>query len=318
MDIRPDTPTRSLAGAARLTIEQRTPGFAEGTLFHNGPLTIDPFLAFTDFHMTEPTLAPHPHAGFSAVTYMFRDSAGSFVNRDSRGDRSIIGPGSLHWTQAANGMMHEEIPVEPGVDCHGLQMFVNLAAADKTAQPQAFHVDAGDVPTLRPGAGVTVRVVVGEASGHRSPVEGLLTPISLLDVELTGDATADLAVPPTDRAVVLVVDGSVVIDGTTLTQHDIAVLDGPAERLSVRGAASSATVLVLWGAPINEPVVFGGPFAMTNRDDLTAANERFRRGEMGTLAPSFSLRPRRSFERVRGPLPHRHHTPSRENVGIPW
>lgn len=287
MNTEPDTPDRSVTGAARLTVERRTPGFTEGTLFHDGPLTIDPFLAFTDFHMTEPTFAPHPHAGFSAVTYMFRDSAGSFINRDSLGDRSIIGPGSLHWTQAASGMMHEEIPVEPGVDCHGLQLFVNLAAADNTQAPRAFHLDARDVPTFQPIDGVTVRVVVGEAGGHRSPIEGLLTPITLLDVDLEMGATADLTVTPTDRAVVLVVDGGVVVGDMTLEQHDVAVLDGPADRLSIRGSAGTSAVLVLWGTPISEPVVFGGPFVMTNRDDLTTANERFRRGEMGRLEPSF-------------------------------
>ncbi len=124
------------------------PGFVEDTAFHGGAVELDPFLALTDFHMTEPTFAPHPHAGFSAVTYMFRDSAGSFRNRDSLGDESVIEPGALHWTQAGAGMMHEEIPIEPGLDCHGLQLFVNLRSEHKLAPPRAFHVSAADVPVV--------------------------------------------------------------------------------------------------------------------------------------------------------------------------
>lgn len=54
--------------------------------------------------MSEPTFPPHPHAGFSAVTYLFEDSGGALVNRDSLGDRSRIEPGALHWTQAARGI----------------------------------------------------------------------------------------------------------------------------------------------------------------------------------------------------------------------
>lgn len=45
---------------------------------------IDPFLQIDHFFMGEPTFSPHPHAGFSAVTYMFEDSEGTFINFISR------------------------------------------------------------------------------------------------------------------------------------------------------------------------------------------------------------------------------------------
>ncbi|WP_088318155.1 pirin family protein [Kineosporia sp. R_H_3] len=108
-----ETARRSVGSMTVLHPHQVSPGFVEDTVQHGGPVTLDPFLSITDFRMSRPTFAPHPHAGFSAVTYMFRDSAGSFRNRDSLGDVSLIGPGDLHWTQAARGMMHEEIPTSP-------------------------------------------------------------------------------------------------------------------------------------------------------------------------------------------------------------
>lgn len=55
----------------------------------------------------------------------------------------------------------------------------------------------------------------------------------------------------------------------------------------IAAGARGATLVVLAGAPIGEPVVFGGPFCMTTRADVADAQERFRRGEMGRLAPSF-------------------------------
>lgn len=48
---------------------------------------IAPFLQLDHYFMTQPTFAEHPHQGFSAVTYMFEDSEGSFFNEDSQGDR---------------------------------------------------------------------------------------------------------------------------------------------------------------------------------------------------------------------------------------
>jgi redox-sensitive bicupin YhaK (pirin superfamily) len=278
---------RTITTSVRMTTRLAAAGFVEGTTFHGEALDLDPFLAITDFHMSQPTFAPHPHAGFSAVTYMFTDSAGSFRNRDSLGDSSLIGPGDLHWTQAAAGMMHEEIPTEPGVDCHGLQLFVNLRSDHKRTAPQAFHVDSAHVPTVQPAPGVDVRVVVGEAFGAGSTPHGLLTPIVLLDVTLTADASVTLPVARDHRAVLLVGDGSIDIAGTPLTALTVASLDGPADHIDLAAGPDGASFLVLAGAPIGEPIVLGGPFCMNTEEELMDAQQRFRTGAMGSLAPSF-------------------------------
>jgi redox-sensitive bicupin YhaK (pirin superfamily) len=109
--------------------------------------SLDPFLSVDHFWMSQPTFAPHPHAGFNAVTYLFEDSQTSFINRDSLGHQVEIAPGDLHWTQAGAGLMHEELPRDMGRAAHGLQIFVNLPAAAKHAPPQVHHVDAADMPT---------------------------------------------------------------------------------------------------------------------------------------------------------------------------
>ncbi len=270
-----------------LAQRQAGPGFLEGTVFHGGPVVLDPLLAVTDFHMSQPTFAPHPHAGFSAVTYMFRDSAGSFRNRDSLGDSSLIQPGDLHWTQAAHGMMHEEIPTEPGIDCHGLQLFVNLRAEHKHAAPRALHVAANQVPVVTPSAGVTVRVVAGEAFGTSSPLDGLLTPITLLDVELAPGAVAQLPVASGDRGVLLVGEGSLAVGDTLLARLAVASLDGRGDHVELIAGPAGASLLLLAGTPIGEPVLFSGPFCMNDQAAIDDAQRRFRSGEMGRLAPSF-------------------------------
>ena len=280
-------PTREVTATFALRLREVAPGFTQDSIQYGGPLALDPFLSITEFHMSEPTFAPHPHAGFSAVTYLFRDSAGSFVNRDSLGDHSVIGPGALHWTQAAHGMMHEEIPMVRGVDCHGMQLFVNLSPAHKTAPPRAFHVDAAEVPVVRPADGITVHVVAGAAFGAASPLTELLTEVALLDVSLDAGVAATIPVSVADRAVVLILAGEVSIGGRALAQHVVATLDGPEGSIAVTASADGATFLVLTGAPIGAPVVFGGPFCMNTNAEITDAQQRFRRGEMGHLERSF-------------------------------
>ena len=167
---------------------------------------LDPVLNIDHFHMSMPTFPPHPHAGFSAVTYMFEDSAGSFINRDSLGDQSRIGPGCLHWTRAASGIIHEEVPEEPGVDCHGLQIFINLAARDKNSPPRIFHIEPEDIPVSMPAAGVRIRVVTGELFGVEAPLDGSITGVDIYDVSLSG-TEMDIPVNPEHNVFVLVIDG---------------------------------------------------------------------------------------------------------------
>jgi redox-sensitive bicupin YhaK (pirin superfamily) len=277
---------RSATAVASLHFGSAAPGFIQGTIGAAGDVPLDPFVSITEFLMSEPIFAPHPHAGFSAVTYMFSDSEGAFVNRDSLGDRSLIGAGSLHWTQAASGMMHEEVPEVRGVASHGMQLFVNLRAADKELAPRAFHLDAGDVPVVSRD-GVTVRVVLGEYAGAASPLVGLAEPVGLLEVELAPDAELSIPVAPDDRVVLLVASGGVVVAGTAIDAHHVATLDGPGRHAVLIAGGEGAVLLVLTGRPMNEPVVFGGSFVALDRADIDVLQTRFRRGEMGTLTATY-------------------------------
>jgi redox-sensitive bicupin YhaK (pirin superfamily) len=168
---------------------------------------IAPFLQLDHYFMTQPTFAEHPHQGFSAVTYMFEDSEGSFFNEDSQGDRSTIAPGDIHWTQAGSGIRHNETPIEPGKMCHGIQMFVNLPIADKSLPAKAFHLTAAQIPVYTTDTGGRVRVVVGEANGVISPLN-ISTKIRFLDVILPANSSIDHEVAADESVFLLAVKGS--------------------------------------------------------------------------------------------------------------
>jgi len=235
-------------------------------------------LSIDHFHMAEPTFPPHPHAGFSAVTWMLPWSEGAFINRDSRGDRSRIGAGDLHWTRAASGMLHEEIPETPGVDCEGLQIFVKLPESAELLPPAAFHLTAEQVPVLvRPGG--RVRVLAGEVEGVASPIADP-SGTTLAHASVTGQLI--LTVPADVEAFVMVLRGAGRIADQPAVLHEAASL-GPGP-VSLQGDGLEA--LVGWSPRLPERPAFQGPFCMFQAERLAHSFQRYRGGAMGELAPS--------------------------------
>jgi redox-sensitive bicupin YhaK (pirin superfamily) len=277
---------KTIRAITTLSRHQMSAGFSAYSLRGASGVALDPFISVDHFYMSEPTFPPHPHAGFSAVTYMFEDSAGAFTNRDSLGDQSLIKPGAIHWTQAARGIIHEEIPVRRGVESHGIQMFVNLKEEHKQAPPKAFHVEPSEVPAVS-FAGGRARVLAGTFSGAESPLRALLTPILFLDVHLERGARVSIPVPNGDTGFVMAIKGSGLIGDQALPANGAASFSSEGERLTLEAGEGGLQALIGAGTPIQEPVVFGGPFVMTRQQDILEAKQRYQRGEMGRLSPSF-------------------------------
>ena len=244
---------------------------------------VDPFLQIDHFRMSQPVFAPHPHAGFSAVTYMFEDSAGAFINRDSLAENEpvLIHPGDLHWTQAGSGIVHEEVPAELGTVCHGLQIFVNLAAKDKFSAPQAFHLAAADIPVYEKD-GARVRVVMGDAFGLRSPLE-TLTAVTMLEVTLLANSEILHTVPKGQNAFVLVVEGEGEFGRQTLSADSAGLFDREGDRISVRTQSSKLHYVLCAGQPLNEPIYNQGPFVMNSAAQIQQVHARYMAGAMGVL-----------------------------------
>jgi len=247
--------------------------------------SLDPFLMCDCFWMAQPFFPPHPHAGFSAVTYMLPESEGGFVNRDSLGNHQLIRPGALHWTEAARGVMHEEVPIERGVTCQGLQIFVDLPAALKLAQPMTYHMEPQEAQVLRLGS-ASVRVMVGELKG----VVGLVQPrteCGLWDVTLDPDADLDLPLAAGWQAFGILTKGQ--ISGFAAPGSPVAAvsLRAGSDRVSLRAGAEGARLVIFAGRPLAQELAFGGPFVMSNEVQLLDAKRRYAAGQMGRLEASF-------------------------------
>lgn len=213
---------------------------------------INPFIAVDHAWMSGPTFPPHSHAGFSAVSYVFLDSESGIDNSDSTGVKNLIKPGGLHWAAAGSGIVHEEVPAEPGKTVHSLQIFIALPEAKRLMQPTALTLEAEDVISVKIPEG-KVRIPVGEFNGVQSPLK-TPTDVTLLDITLHAGASINLQVKANHNAFVLPVWGSFNVDQQTfsLQQHNVPVYSSQADEQTITVTASDAGAKVMFfsGKPL--------------------------------------------------------------------
>jgi hypothetical protein len=254
--------------------------------FHGAtPAQLDPFIGIDHAWMSEPTFPPHPHAGFSAVTYLFLDSETGIQNRDSNGNRTLIEPGGLHWTAAGRGVVHEENPAVTGRAAHLLQIFVNLPQQVQNDAPFALTLLPADVPVVQ-YPGVKVRVPLGQFADVRSPLSPP-TDVTLLDVFLEEGAELALPVPMGHQAFVVPVMGRALLNGTEFGLDDLSVPKMPSGPVhttyQLKAHAGNAKLAVFIGVPLQQAFFSNGPMAFASQEHLIAATAAYHRGELGTL-----------------------------------
>lgn len=260
--------------------KQNVVGLSSIDAFHS-EYGFEPFLVFTEFHMDRAIFGPHPHAGVSVMTYMLPDSKGSFLNRDSKGDHSIIEPGGIHVTQAGKGIKHDEVPTIKGIDCHGFQIWINHADKDRLVEPKAFHAFSKDVPEFK-SENVFIRVVQGQYDNLKSPIE-LVTKTTLLDVTLQPNTTIEF--DAMEMAFIFLMSGEIQIADREVSSPSIVTFEKEGDKVKISTKGKSVNFLFVSGTPHNEPIVHGGPFVMTTHEQMLATQQRLQRGEMGILNP---------------------------------
>lgn len=229
-------------------------------------------------------VGPHPHRGFETVTIVYE---GEVEHRDSTGAGGVIGPGDVQWMTAASGILHEEFHsrafTAKGGALEMVQLWVNLPARDKRAAPAYQAILDKDIPSvaLPDGAG-HVRVIAGDYDGREGPAR-TFTPIDVWDVRLKAGGRAALTLPEGHTLGVVVLAGTVEIDGAQVVRAaQVALLDRTGGAIAVE-ANNDARLLVLSGAPLDEPVAAYGPFVMTTEEEIRQAIDDFRSGHFGDM-----------------------------------
>ena len=258
---------------------------------------LDPFIHMdqmgeVEYAPGEPKGTPwHPHRGFETVTYIMD---GIFIHQDSHGGGGVISDGDTQWMTAGAGLLHIETPPEElvmsGGLFHGMQLWVNLPAAQKMAQPRYQDIRGGEVKLLSShDGGALIRIIAGEVAGHEGP--GIThTPIALAHATVAPGARMALPWRQDFNALVYVMAGSgfVGVDRRPIRTGQLVVM-GRGDLIEVTAAESqesrspSLELYILGGQPIREPVAAYGPFVMNTRAELVQAFEDFQAGRLGVM-----------------------------------
>jgi hypothetical protein len=272
----------------------------EGFLVHRSFPThflpdVDPFMLLDEMGPMELAAgeakgAPdHPHRGFETVTYLLD---GRFEHKDSHGHSGKLGPGDVQWMTAGSGVIHSEMPekefAQTGGRLHGFQLWVNLPRRDKMIKPHYQDIPSAKIPVAESSdSRVKVRVIAGEALGKHAVID-TRTPIMYLHFTLQPGAKFAQPVAQDFNALAYVVGGGGLFGADEKrAQREQVVLfanDGNEILLKVPDNASSPLdVLLIAGAPLNEPVARYGPFVMNTKEEIYQALDDFRTGKMGKI-----------------------------------
>ena len=269
-------------------------GFPVRSLFSYDSMgaKISPFLLldYAGPHDFAPATRPrgvgqHPHRGFETVTIVYQ---GEVEHRDSTGSGGRIGPGDVQWMTAASGILHEEFHssdfTHQGGTLEMVQLWVNLPASDKMSPPRYQTLMDADIPSvpLPDGAG-QLRVIAGDYAGHAGPAK-TFTPIDVWDVRLRGGETIELPAHAGRSVAVVVLRGTVEVNGAQVAREaQFVLLDRDGTGVSIE-ANNDATLLILSGEPIDEPIAGYGPFVMNTQAEIAQAMQDFNSGRFGRIA----------------------------------
>jgi hypothetical protein len=240
---------------------------------HFGPMVLSPG--------TDAGFPPHPHRGFQTLTYLLQ---GAFRHRDSTGGSGLLRPGGAQLMNAGSGIVHEEMPVaeqlETGGPIEGVQLWINLPAAEKGSAPGYTDLQPESLPWT-PLPGGRIKVLAGTLAGVTGPAH---TPakVAYAHLELEAGASFEQAIPAGWMAALVPLHGALRV-GEKEVQADSVALLGTGEAL-VFDTPTGVSVMLLAGEPLGEPIAQHGPFVMNSAAEIDQAIRDYQAGRMGFLA----------------------------------
>ena len=240
----------------------------------------DPFLMLDQFGSDDPNdyiagFPDHPHRGFITLTYMLD---GHMRHRDSMGNQGELRAGGVQWMKAASGVIHSEMPQQERGLMRGFQLWLNLPAAEKMADPAYRDIPAEAIPEVE-SEGVRVRVIAGDYGGRRGPVEDPHTGLLYLDVALEPGRGFTHRLDLGAQAFAYVFEGGARIGDRAAPAHHLLLL-GPGETVELAAGDEGGRLILVAGRPLREPVVHYGPFVMNTREEILQAIDDYNRGRL--------------------------------------
>jgi len=254
---------------------------------------LDPFLlvhhARMNYHPDAKAIhqgiGPHPHRGFSPVTFIIE---GELHHRDSRGNDQIAQAGDIQWMDAGMGIIHSERPSQALVDNQGtqemVQIWINTPAKDKMKAPAYVHLGREDMPEfLSPDKKIRNRLVAGRYQDWEQMKTKPVSPLLILWGEAEAGSSQRIGIPEGYNSLIYLIRGTMQAESQPqIPAQHLLVFEKKGSFLDMNFPEASQFIL-LSGAPIHERIHMHGPFVMNSKSEILEAMRDYQMGKMGTL-----------------------------------
>lgn len=254
---------------------------------------LDPFLllhhaTFTytkDAPARQQGIGPHPHRGFSPVTFVIR---GEVHHRDSRGNNQIAKEGEVQWMFAGAGIIHSERPSADLANKNGtqeiIQLWINAPADAKMEQPKYQYKSGTDIPVFPSSDGqFSNKLVAGNYGDFKGNIQ---TESELLIIwsQSKSAGKQSFEIPQGFNAMLYLIKGSLQVKGYgKVGQENLIIFDNSVDGDIEISTENAVEFVLLCGKPIDEVVVKQGPFVMNTTTEIMVAMRDYQMGKMGIL-----------------------------------
>lgn len=228
-------------------------------------------------------VGPHPHIGLQTFTWMIE---GEVLHKDSLGYEQLIRPGQVNLMTAGRGIVHAELSASPDAGrIHAAQLWIALPDAERQ-RPPAFH-HYPELPRLTRD-GFVLTLLAGSALGQTAPAE-VYSPLVGLDLTAAGAAATTLPLQGDFEHGLVLLEGSVQVDGDPLPQDVLHYLPVGTAAITLRAGADGCRVLVVGGAPLHEDILVWWNFVARTTEEIVQASADWQAGRRFEPVPGVSL-----------------------------
>ncbi len=211
-----------------------------------------------------PDVGPHPHMGLHTVTWLVD---GQMLHKDSLGSEQVIRPGQLNLMTAGAGIAHAEEATGQYVGTmQGIQLWVAQPEATRNGESAFEHHDSLPQVALDGGSAT---VLVGELAAVASPAH---RDWDIVGAEVVLHSPTTLPLRPDYEYGVIVLEGSVAIDGEPVTPGHLGYLGMGRDELPI-DVRENSRLMLLGGVPFESEILMWWNFVGRSRDEMNSAYE---------------------------------------------
>lgn len=255
----------------------------------------DDFIIKDGFRMyhgkTVPGFPGHPHRGFETITVVRK---GLVDHADSMGAAGRYGNGDVQWMTAGKGVQHSEMfPLLKKDEENPMELFqiwLNLPKKNKMVDAHFKMLWSDSIPRYsNEDRTIDIEVIAGKLADKTAqtppPDSWAADPaneVAIWNIKMKPNAkwTLPKASAGVNRTIYFYEGNGLKVGDQSIDKYCAVEVEADME-IALENGTIDASILVLQGKPIGEPVIQYGPFVMNTKEEINQAFEDYHKTQFG-------------------------------------